>query len=101
MLLEVRMKTLKRVDVGSLAIMYGAIGAALGLIAALLLLVFGGMMSGLGGNNVPGLGAGVGIVGIIVFPLIYGIGGLIGGALTAVFYNLFAGVVGGVKIEIE
>jgi hypothetical protein len=31
----------------------------------------------------------------------YGVMGLIGGALGAVLYNVFAGMVGGVDLEIE
>jgi hypothetical protein len=97
------MKTLKRIDVSSAAIMYGVIGAATGFILGIFFLLFGGLMSSLGGglSGRGNLGAGLGIISIIVFPILYGIIGLIGGALAAVFYNLFAGMVGGIKIEIE
>ncbi len=94
------MKTLKRIDVGSAAIMYGAILAVGGFIAGLFTALFSGMMGSLSPNGAS-LGAGFGIISIIVFPILYGIAGLIGGALSAVFYNIFAGMVGGIKIEIE
>jgi hypothetical protein len=94
------MKILKRIDVGSAAIMYGAIAAVGGFIGGLFVALFSGMMGSLGSNS-GALGAGFGIISIIVFPILYGILGLIGGALSAVFYNIFAGMVGGIKIEIE
>jgi hypothetical protein len=38
---------------------------------------------------------------MIAIPIIYGIIGFIGGAIGALLYNLFAGMVGGVEIEVE
>jgi hypothetical protein len=38
---------------------------------------------------------------VIFLPLLYGAMGAIGGALTAAFYNIVAGMVGGLQIEAE
>lgn len=42
----------------------------------------------------------VGAVAIVVFPIVYGVFGFIWGALAGAIYNLIAGRVGGVKIEL-
>ena len=50
----------------------------------------------------PGWFGGLFGVGAVIFlPIIYGVLGAIGGALTAVFYNIIAGMVGGLQIETE
>jgi hypothetical protein len=49
-------------------------------------------------NSFPG--AGLGFASIIVFPVLYGIIGAIGGGLTALIYNLAAGWVGGLEVDI-
>jgi hypothetical protein len=36
-----------------------------------------------------------------MLPILYGLLGLAGGALTAALYNLFAGLMGGVELEFE
>ncbi|HEY8551810.1 MAG TPA: hypothetical protein VIL35_17765 [Vicinamibacterales bacterium] len=43
---------------------------------------------------------GMGIGAIIVFPVFYGLIGAIGGLIGAWLYNLVAGVIGGVEIEL-
>lgn len=58
----------------------------------------------LGGQNGIALGGGGVIVGLLVMiglPIAYSIMGFIGGALGALLYNLFAGLVGGIEIEVE
>jgi hypothetical protein len=47
------------------------------------------------------LGPIFGIGAIITLPIIYGCMGLIGGAIGAALYNLFAGMVGGLEIDVE
>ncbi|MBS0514631.1 MAG: hypothetical protein JSS16_04070 [Proteobacteria bacterium] len=91
---------IKRINVLKLAIFQGALMAAFGLLAGLFFLMFGSMLAGLGGH-----GSSVGIfggIGALVFlPIMYGIFGFIAGAIGAFIYNLVAGVVGGVEIEVE
>ena len=43
----------------------------------------------------------IGLVIMIAVPVFYGILGFIGGAIGALVYNLAAGVVGGVRVELE
>ena len=43
----------------------------------------------------------MGVGAVIFLPLLYGVFGAIGGALTALFYNIIAGMVGGLQIETE
>ncbi|MGH7784156.1 MAG: hypothetical protein ACREO5_09995, partial [Candidatus Binatia bacterium] len=50
---------------------------------------------------VGGGGVVIGIVAMIGIPIMYGIIGFIGGAIGAAVYNIFAGFVGGIEIEVE
>jgi hypothetical protein len=43
----------------------------------------------------------LGVGAVIFLPIFYGVLGVVMGALSAALYNLFAGMVGGVKIELE
>lgn len=92
----------KRVGVASVAKIYGAICAAIGLVigfvVALASLVGAGMADSAEGALLgPLFGAGA----VIIAPVFYGVMGLIGGALGAILYNVFAGMVGGVRLEVE
>ena len=44
---------------------------------------------------------GFGAAAIVVLPIFYGVIGAIGGLVTAFLYNLVAGVVGGIEIDVE
>ena len=75
---------------------------------ALMGLIFGGLISlfGLVGGAFPsrshgsGLGALFGIAAVLVMPLIYGAIGFIFSLIGAWLYNVLAGVVGGIEIEV-
>jgi hypothetical protein len=93
---------IRRINVWSAARMYGAISAAVGVIAGFVIALLSTVGAGLGGpgDDIPGWFAGVfGIGAIIVLPVFYGVMGIIGGAIGAVLYNVFAGMVGGIEIE--
>lgn len=95
---------IKKLDVLSVGKITGIIAAAFGLVAGLLLLVFGGLFAGLAGaagEASPLAMLGGGVVGVVALPVLYGICGFIGGVLQAVVYNLAAGVIGGIRIETE
>jgi len=95
-----RRMSIKKMDVLSAAKMLGVLYALLGLVVSLFMgaaMILGGIGGGIG--LAEGL---VGSIGtIIVIPLMYGIGGFIGGALLGLFYNVTAGIVGGIVLEIE
>jgi len=64
--------------------------------------LFGASM--VGGNASYAVGGGGVVVGILVMvglPIFYAIIGFIFGAISALVYNLFSGLVGGVEIEVE
>ena len=59
-------------------------------------------MAGTGDEAMPGWFGGLfGVGAVIIFPIMYGVLGAIGAALTALFYNIIAGMVGGLQIETE
>lgn len=95
--------TLKRVDVGSAAKMMGAFYAFLGLLIGILGGLFsmvGGLANG-GGGQAIAVGIGGGLAMMVFAPLFYGLIGVVGGAIGAVFYNLAAKYAGGLKFEVE
>lgn len=94
-------REIKKVDVGSVALVYGALLAAFGLLFALLFLAFGSMFAGMMGRDAGGAMFGGGIAMLIILPIVYGILGIIVGALFAVIYNLIAPIVGGVKVYVS
>lgn len=58
----------------------------------------------LGGQNGFALGGGGVVLGLVVMiglPIFYSLAGFVGGAIGALIYNLFAGLVGGIEIEVE
>jgi hypothetical protein len=96
------MATLKRIGPGSAFkvgfAVYGILGLILGVIFALISL--------LGGALAPGVQLGVfkmffGVGAIIMFPVCYGIIGGIGTVIIAVLYNLVAGWMGGLELDIS
>jgi hypothetical protein len=94
---------LKSIGVLSAAKIVGVMYAVLGLITGL---VFAGIFSML-----PGFSAGTdtpawiapmfGMGSIVMFPIMYGIGGFVGGALGALIYNGLAGMMGGLELRLE
>jgi hypothetical protein len=88
--------------------MYGAMGFVFGLIFGVLyglgIILFGAMMMGSAGKDAGMAGGGaivMGIIMMIAIPIIYGIMMFIAGAIGALLYNLFAGMVGGIEINVE
>jgi len=43
----------------------------------------------------------LGIIMMIALPIMYGLFGFIGGTIGALIYNVMAGIIGGVKFELE
>lgn len=82
----------------------GLIGVVIGLIAGLVFFLVGSalqtVLQSAEVDGASGLMAG-GAIGIIALPIMYGIFGFIGGAIGALLYNLIAGWIGGIEIELE
>ena len=89
------MQKVKRIGVLSLAKILGLLYAVLGLIFGALFAVLS-----LFGFNAGETGLFFGTASIIIFPILYGIMGFIGGAISAFFYNLVAKWIGGIEVEI-
>jgi hypothetical protein len=101
---------IRRLGVWSVARLYGGMSAVFGLIAGLIfasVALVGGAVGAANGADVSsklgagGFGALFGVGAIILLPLCYGVMGIIGGALGAVLYNLFAGMFGGIELEVQ
>ena len=95
---------IRRVGIWSVGRIYGAICAAMGLLIGLCVAAFSAVGAGIAGANsdMPaGIGAIFGVGAILFLPVFYGILGVVGGAIGAALYNLFAGMVGGVEIEVH
>jgi MFS family permease len=101
--------TIRRFGVISVAKMYGLLmflfGLIFGVIYGLILIVFGAAISAMGPSRDAAAG-GIGTVAMgvgmmIGLPLFYGVLGFIMGAIGALIYNAVAGVIGGVKFELE
>lgn len=82
-----------------MGLLYAIIGFIAGLFFSLLAIVrvsIGSMAPGEGIVN-----AMFGVLAIIFLPLFYGVLGFVGGIITAWLYNVLAGSIGGVVLEIE
>jgi hypothetical protein len=98
----------RHIGVWSVSRLYGALSAAMGLLIGAcfaLVTTLGGMLGQTRGSGSlftgGGAGAMFGIGAIILFPVLYGVLGLVGGAIGAALYNLFAGMFGGIELETE
>ena len=100
---------IKRMGVFSCAKIYSitlaAMGLIVGVIYGLIFIVLGGAMMAAGGGRDSGMAGGstlvIGLVMMIAIPVMYGIIGFIGGIIGALVYNVAAGIVGGLELEIE
>ncbi len=102
--------TIRRFSVFSVAKMQALLmfvmGLIFGVIYGLFFMLFGAAMSALAptgeGQAMGGISSIViGLLFIIGFPIAYGFIGFIGGAIGALIYNIAAGIVGGIKFELE
>ena len=86
------------------SITLAAVGLLIGVIYGLIFMVVGGAMLAGGGSN-SGMAGGssfvIGLLMMIVIPVFSGILGFIGGLIGGLVYNVAAGVVGGLELELE
>ena len=88
---------LKSIGVLSLAKLEGIIMALVGLVLGLFMAAFGVVAGSIGRSPFAGLG----IAAVIILPIIYGVCGFVGGAIGALVYNLIAGWIGGIELELQ
>jgi len=102
--------TIRRFNVFSVAKIQGFLAFVIGLLIGVLygfaFMIFGAAISSLApqGDSQAMGGVGAIVIGLVIMiavPVLYSIIGFIGGAIGALVYNLAAGVVGGVKFELE
>ncbi|MGI8788464.1 MAG: hypothetical protein ACR2HG_11965 [Pyrinomonadaceae bacterium] len=99
---------INKLGVLSVAKIQGAVlfvlGLIIGIIYGIIIIAISLLGAGIGGRgNLIAGGGGVvmGIVMMILFPVMYGAMGFVGGAISALLYNFFARMVGGIEMEIE
>lgn len=100
---------IKKLGVLSVAKMYAAMAFVISLLISipygLFIIIFSliGASSARGdaGLAVGGFGIVGGIAVMIIIPIVYTIMAFIGGCIGALIYNIFAGFVGGIEIEVE
>lgn len=63
--------------------------------------LMGASMGGRGGLALGGGGIVAGLLVMVGVPIFYAVIGFVAGAISALLYNLFAGMVGGIEIEVE
>ncbi|HEU4434703.1 MAG TPA: hypothetical protein VFR51_15065 [Pyrinomonadaceae bacterium] len=101
--------TIRRFGVFSVAKMQALIGFVLGLIIGviygLIFIIMGASMAAIAPREEAAFGGVstvvLGVIMMVAIPLFYGILGFIGGMIAALIYNAMAGLIGGVKFELE
>lgn len=89
----------KRVHPMSIAKMSAVLYVLIGLFAGICISLVS-MMGLMAGNDAGAMGALFGVAAVIALPLIYGAMGFVGSLIAALLYNLVAGWVGGVEIDV-
>jgi hypothetical protein len=102
------MTTVKRIGPGSAfkigLVTYAILGLVLGILMASISGIMGSLAGTLGQSAVPGarlFGFGMGLGAIVFFPICYGLIGGVFAAIGALIYNLVAGWVGGLEVDIS
>ncbi len=94
---------IRRVGVWSVSRMYGAVSTVFGLIAGVIFACIALIGAGVASQNpdVPSFAGPLFGVGAVIFlPIFYGVLGLIAGAIGGALYNVCAGMVGGIEIDV-
>lgn len=95
------MQTIKSVGVLSVGKIMGILHAAIGLLFTPFFLLFSALGALSGEATAAGFGLAMAIVLTIFMPIFYGVIGFIGGVIMAFLYNLIAGRLGGIEVELQ
>lgn len=90
---------IKKIDAMSVGKIMGLLYAIIGFIIGAFFSLFAVLRSMAPGEGI--VNAMFGILAIVFLPLFYGVLGFVGGIITAWLYNVLAGSIGGVILEIE
>jgi hypothetical protein len=100
------MAVIKRISPGSAfkvgLVVYAFLGLLIGIVVALISMLAGSIIPS--GNGIVGpaaFGMGFGLASIIIFPILYGIIGAVIASIVALLYNLAAGWVGGLEVDLQ
>jgi hypothetical protein len=92
-------KRIGPLSVGKIAgTLYAVMGVLIGAVVSLIAMA-GGMSSDAAGAS--GMGALLGVGAIVVFPILYGGLGFVFTMLAAALYNVVAGMVGGIELDMQ
>jgi len=95
-----RSMVIKRIDPFSVGKILGGLYAILGLIWGILFSALGGVaLFNSGKLDIVTIVAS--LFGLVLAPVFFGVFGFIGGAMAAALFNMAAGFLGGVKIDVE
>ena len=93
---------ISRIGVWSASKLYAAIMAAAGLLFGLMFAALSMFGAAAGLQEDAGFMASMfGVGAVIILPIFYGVMGLVASAIGALLYNIFAGVVGGLEVDVE
>lgn len=99
---------IRKLGVLSVAKIYAVMMFVISLLIAipygLFIIIFSLIGAGAGGDAALAIGGGGIVMGVLVMigmPIMYAAMGFVFGALGALIYNVFSGMVGGVEIEVE
>ncbi len=104
------MMELKKLDVVSVGKVFALFGAIFGLIAGFIMTLVSVSISSLISSMAPlttGMPvdpmafAGIGALAIVIFPIMYAIGGFLSGVISAFIYNIVAGKFGGIEVDLQ
>lgn len=95
------MQVIKKIGVGSAAKVYGLTLGLLGIFIGIIYALIFSFIGTFANEEIPMMGAGLGIFMLILIPIVYGILGFIIGALGAFIYNFVAKKFGGLEIELS
>ncbi len=88
---------IRRLGIAQMAKVMGALYFLIGILIAALMALFGSMMPNAGEEGTALFGGAF----LVAMPVLYGLFGLLAGALIAWLYNIVAGFTGGVEMELD